>query len=174
MQGPITSGIWHQFAASIDTLAQALRAVPDVHWAAQPRMRYMAYHTLLFLDYYLTVPPTDFQAGLPYRLVPMEEVPADALDDLLPARDYTHVECLAYLQASRAKCQALLARLNADDLARPWISQPDVLAPGAVMDFSVLEILLYNLRHVQHHAAQFNLLLRQLGITPPDTVPSAD
>jgi hypothetical protein len=174
MQGPISSGIWHQFGASIDTLARALRAIPPAHWEAQPRMRYMAYHTLLFLDYYLTVPPTHFAAGLPYRLVSMDEVPADALDDLLPARAYTQAECLAYLQASRAKCQALLARLSVDDLAQPWICQPDDLAPSSVMEFSVLEILLYNLRHVQHHAAQLNLLLRQLGITPPDTVPSTD
>ncbi|BFP42551.1 hypothetical protein FGF1_33960 [Flavobacteriaceae bacterium GF1] len=28
-------------------------------------------------------------------------------------------------------------------------------------DYPVLEILLYNMRHVQHHAAQLNLLLRQ-------------
>lgn len=29
------------------------------------------------------------------------------------------------------------------------------------MDYPVLGILLYNMRHVQHHAAQLNLLLRQ-------------
>lgn len=174
MQVPIPSGIWHQFAASIDTCALALRAIPPAHWEAQARVRYMAYHTLLFLDYYLTVPPTDFEAGLPYHIVPMEAVPADALDDLLPARSYTQAECLAYLQASRAKCKALLSRLSLADLAQPWITQPDELAPGSVMDFSVLEILLYNLRHLVHHTAQLNLLLRQQGITPPGTVPSAD
>ena len=27
------------------------------------------------------------------------------------------------------------------------------------MNYSVVEILLYNMRHVQHHAAQLNLLL---------------
>lgn len=29
------------------------------------------------------------------------------------------------------------------------------------MDFPVLEILLYNMRHTQHHTAQLNMLLRQ-------------
>jgi len=29
------------------------------------------------------------------------------------------------------------------------------------LEYSVLEILLYNLKHVQHHAGQLNLLLRQ-------------
>ena len=28
-------------------------------------------------------------------------------------------------------------------------------------NYSMLEMLLYNMRHVQHHAAQLNLLLRQ-------------
>jgi uncharacterized damage-inducible protein DinB len=27
--------------------------------------------------------------------------------------------------------------------------------------FTIFELLLYNMRHVQHHAAQLNLLLRQ-------------
>jgi uncharacterized damage-inducible protein DinB len=29
-----------------------------------------------------------------------------------------------------------------------------------------LELSLYNMRHVQHHAAQLNLILRQTGIEP--------
>jgi uncharacterized damage-inducible protein DinB len=31
-------------------------------------------------------------------------------------------------------------------------------------------LLLYNMRHVQHHTAQLNLLLRQRGIIPPNWV----
>ena len=29
------------------------------------------------------------------------------------------------------------------------------------MNYPILEILLYNMRHTQHHAAQLNMLLRQ-------------
>jgi uncharacterized damage-inducible protein DinB len=33
--------------------------------------------------------------------------------------------------------------------------------------YSVIELLLYNMRHVQHHTAQLNLLLRQgIGNAP--------
>ncbi|RZK44955.1 MAG: hypothetical protein EOO61_01865, partial [Hymenobacter sp.] len=32
--------------------------------------------------------------------------------------------------------------------------------PG-VMNYNLIEILFYNMRHVQHHAAQLNLMLRQ-------------
>ena len=34
-------------------------------------------------------------------------------------------------------------------------------------ELSVLEMHHYSARHVQHHAAQLNLLLRQGGVTPP-------
>jgi len=33
--------------------------------------------------------------------------------------------------------------------------------------FSTLELLIYNLRHVQHHTAQLNLLLRQKTDSAP-------
>jgi uncharacterized damage-inducible protein DinB len=39
--------------------------------------------------------------------------------------------------------------------------------------FSLFELLLYNMRHVQHHAVQLNLLLRQGGTVPPDWVSRA-
>jgi uncharacterized damage-inducible protein DinB len=42
------------------------------------------------------------------------------------------------------------------------------------MQFSTLEILLYNMRHVQHHAAQLNLLLRQEINKAPDWVSQAE
>jgi uncharacterized damage-inducible protein DinB len=41
-------------------------------------------------------------------------------------------------------------------------------------DFSVFEILLYNMRHVQHGAAQLNMLLRQGGEAPPGWVSQAE
>jgi len=34
-------------------------------------------------------------------------------------------------------------------------------------DMTVMELQLYNLRHVQHHAAQLQLLLRQADHEPP-------
>ena len=40
-------------------------------------------------------------------------------------------------------------------------------------NYSLLEILLYNLRHIQHHAAQLNLLLRQNTNDAPNWVSQA-
>jgi uncharacterized damage-inducible protein DinB len=38
------------------------------------------------------------------------------------------------------------------------------------MDYSMFEIALYNLRHVQHHTGQINLLLRQNTGNAPEWV----
>ena len=41
------------------------------------------------------------------------------------------------------------------------------------IDGSVSELLLYNMRHVQHHAAQLNLILRQQTDSAPGWVAKA-
>jgi hypothetical protein len=40
-------------------------------------------------------------------------------------------------------------------------------SPFAWTEFTVAELLLYNLRHVQHGAAQLNLMLRQTRTSAP-------
>jgi len=35
------------------------------------------------------------------------------------------------------------------------------LCPSLVTDYSLIEIIFYNFRHIQHHIGQLNLLLRQ-------------
>jgi uncharacterized damage-inducible protein DinB len=68
---------------------------------------------------------------------------------------------LGYLQASREKCQRLLADLMDERMTQRWIEV------DGDMNYSVIELVLYNMRHVQHHAAQLNLLLRQrIGDAP--------
>lgn len=48
------------------------------------------------------------------------------------------------------------------------------LSGSDALKYSVLDILFYNLRHVQHHAAQLNLLLRQKINNAPDYVSMAE
>ena len=48
-----------------------------------------------------------------------------------------------------------------------WIADP---CPFLYRKMSNGELLLYNMRHVQHHAAQLNMLLRQKTDSAPDWV----
>ncbi len=55
----IKENLWKQFGASIDMLHNAIAMWPDEQWEMKKRFFYIAYHTLVFLEYYLTNPPTE-------------------------------------------------------------------------------------------------------------------
>jgi uncharacterized damage-inducible protein DinB len=52
-------------------------------------------------------------------------------------------------------------------MTEAWTASP---CPFDYRAMSNGELLLYNMRHVQHHAAQLNMLLRQAGAPQPDWV----
>ena len=93
--------------------------------------------------------------------IPSGKIPGYAIDDLLPGRLYTKNEMLDCLESCRQKCKSVIFSLTEESLEKRWIDHPDELAGDVTLKYSVLEILLYNLKHVQHHAGQLNLLLRQ-------------
>ena len=164
--------LWRQFGAAIDMLGNAMRACPEEVWSGDPGKRpewldndvvgfwYVAFHTLFFLDYYLSGSPEAFAPPVPFTL--------DELDPrgLLPERPYTQAELLSYLEHCRSKCRSLIAATS-EDKFRERCGFPR-------FEFSNAELLLYNLRHVQHHAAQLNLLLRQGTASAPQWVGRAE
>ncbi|HEU4451854.1 MAG TPA: DinB family protein, partial [Longimicrobium sp.] len=102
---------------------------------------------LFFLDYYLSDSFEDFVPPAPFNL--------DELDPagVLPPRVYTKDEMRAYLRHGRAKAQAVVEGLT-EERAREHRRFSN-------RDGTLLELVLVSLRHVQHHTAQLNLILRQ-------------
>ncbi|MBI5059677.1 DinB family protein [candidate division KSB1 bacterium] len=150
MDSSIRTILWQQFGAAIDMLENAIRACPAELWGRRslvPEYWYTAYHTLFWLDYYLSESPATFAPPPPFNLDEMD--PAG----LLPDRVYTQAELLNYLAYGRGKCRARIASLTEETVQHRF--------RAGRKDFNVVEILLYNMRHVQHHAGQLNLLLRQ-------------
>jgi uncharacterized damage-inducible protein DinB len=92
----------------------------------------------------------------PFTLVDEAEIPRDAVDDIKPNRIYTKTELLDYLHSCRRKCKHIIAELTEQNVHGRWIEKQ------SHRNYSALEILLYNMRHVQHHAAQLNLMLREV------------
>lgn len=148
--------LWPQFGAAIDMLENALVACPDELWSdrsRRPELWYVVYHTLFFLDLYLSDSLEGFAPPPPFNL--------DELDPagLLPERPFTKDELHTYLEHGRQKCRATIEALTDEKaLQRCGFDR---------FDFSHAELLLYNMRHVQHHAAQLNLLLRQAVDSAP-------
>lgn len=145
-----------QMGAAIDQLGNAIDACPDAVWESEPVERavwYLAFHTLFWLDYYLAGSPEGFAPPSPYGLEEMD--PAG----VYPPRTYSKDELRAYLAHGRSRWRTVFAALDDEAAAQPC-GYP---RRGG----SVLELMIYNLRHVQHHAAQLNLLIRQAGHEPP-------
>lgn len=153
-----TTSIWRQFGAALDMLENALRACPEDLWAGRlwPEQElgpefaefwYVAYHTLFWVDLYLSGAVEGFTPPAPFTLAELD--PAG----LLPDRRYTPAELLAYLEHDRQKARGLLAALTPEQAQRicrfPWGTLP------------FAELLLDNMRHIQEHGAQLNLFLGQ-------------
>lgn len=159
---------WSQYGGAIRALEHAIRACPDDLWGDVPAWQgfsYLAFHTLFWLDYYLTESPDGYTPPPPFGLEEMDP------DGVLPPRTYTRDELLAFLDHGRDHCRALLASLTDDDAMQPSPFTRQAATRG--------ELLLYNMRHVQHHTGQLQLLLRQHGVEPPrwvrgETMPLQD
>jgi uncharacterized damage-inducible protein DinB len=155
--------LWRQFAIAIDSFGEALRGCPDELWeerlwedepdqwvaAGFSAYWYLCYHTLFWLDLYLTGAEEGFAPPAPFDLVEMEA------NEALP-RTYTREELLGYLIACRERCQETITTLSVAQAYRmcrfPWGELP------------FAELLLYTMRHVQEHAAQLHMFLGQHGV----------
>src|SRR5437763_13443298 len=145
METTLRTALWQQFGAAIDMLENALLACPDTLWhgrlwgyPSDPSLPpgfaafwYITYHTLFWLDLYLTGSFEGFAPPAPFT--------TDELDPagVLPERPYTRDELHAYLVQLRKKCQTTIAELS-DEQAHQQVDYPWSRKP------SYLELLLYN------------------------------
>ncbi|HLI08039.1 MAG TPA: DinB family protein [Ktedonobacteraceae bacterium] len=169
--------LWQQFGATIDMLENALLACPGSLWSQQlwrapsdnslpsefAEFWYITYHTLFWLDLYLSgAREEDFTPHAPFIWTELDP-------PVSPQRPYTREELHAYLVYLRQKCQAAVTGLS-DEKARQQVDYPWMEGNPV----SYLELQLYNMRHVQEHAAQLNLFLGQNAVDGvSDWVPQA-
>lgn len=169
MQPTLKTTLWRQFGAAIDMLGNAVTACPDDLWEArlydEPALPaiaeywYVAYHCLFWLDFYLAESAEAFAPPPPFTLSEFDP------NGELPERVYAKAELQAYLAYCREKCQARIENLQ--DPAAPQRCRPEW------PDMSIGELLLYNMRHVQEHAAQLSLFLGQRTGSAPGWVSKA-
>lgn len=157
--------LWRQFAAALDSFGAALRNCPDTLWEKQlwedepdqwvaagfSAYWYLCYHTLFWLDLYLTGTEDGFVPPEPFELVEMEA------NEQLP-QTYTRAALLGYLEICRQRTEETIASLTGEQARRlcsfPWGEVP------------YAELLMYTMRHVQEHAAQLHLFLGQQAGAP--------
>lgn len=155
--------VWQQYGAAIDMLDDAIRLCPDHLWTAvvwhdtddarYGQFWYVAYHTLFWLDMFLTssierfVPPPPFQR------------------EGLPEQPYTKAQIQGYLRTCRRTCQSTIETMTDARAQQRCVFE--------WMEPSFLELQLYSMRHVQEHAAQLNLVLGFHAVPGLDWVPQA-
>jgi DinB superfamily len=120
---------------------------------------YTSYHCIFWTDYFLTTEPKNFEPPLPFTFSEFDPT------GKRPDKTYTKTELQAYIAHCRQKAYKLITGLTTESLSDRWIND--------YKNYSLLEILLYNLRHIQHHSAQLNLLLRQTINNAPTWVSQA-
>ena len=168
MEASWSAALWRQFGAAIDMLENSLVACPASLWTQHlwrdppppwfpsqfAEFWYVTFHTLVWLDLYLSgVPEEEFAPPAPFTQGELDSLEA------LPERPYTKEELRAYLAFTRQKCHTTLVALT-DEQARRPVAYP--WSKGQPISF--LELQLYNMRHVQEHAAQLSLFLGQHAI----------
>lgn len=150
--------LWRQFAIAIDQLGDALRDCPDDLWTARlwddepdqwvakgfGTFWYIGYHTLFWLDLYLTGAEEGFAPPAPFDLVEMVD------DEVLP-RVYTRAELLDYLTLCRERCRTTIEALT--------VERANETCSFSWGDVPFAELLLYTMRHVQEHAAHLAMFL---------------
>ncbi len=172
MENVWNTALWPQFGAAIGMLEKALVACPEALWQERlwpdppplefpPQFAefwYVTFHTLVWLDLYLSgVPEEEFAPPAPFAQGALDSVEAQ------PEQPYTRDELRAYLASVRQKCRSTLAALTDEQARRPVAYPWSDWQP-----IPYLELLLYTMRHVQEHAAQLCLFLGQRGVPGAD------
>lgn len=164
MDESLKTMLWQQYGAAIDMFGDAIRACPDALWTAEVyeddddlaygQFWFVAYHTLRWLDLYLT---GDYEGFTP---------PAPFLSGRLPDEPYSREAVLGYLRHCRDKCRSVIMGLTEEQAYR-------LHAFPFMDDLPFLELQLYTMRHVQEHAAQLSLVLGANGVRELDWVAKA-
>src|SRR5262249_39867165 len=140
-----------QFEAALCMLNDCVRKCPPEHWdgrIANDTFRQIAYHTLFYVDFYLS------PGELAFALRDLHLRGGDERFSTAPSTGLTRDETLSYLAVCRQKLIETLASETTDSLQGP--------SGFTRLPFSRGELHLYNIRHVQHHTGQMSAYLRRV------------
>ncbi len=139
-----------QFEASLAMLNECVRICPAEHWEgkiATITFRQVAYHTLFFVDLYLSQNEEAFQ---------LRDIHASGGDERnpFPSPGLSKEDTLAYAAICRQKMLETLAGETRESLAGESGFSWYKCSRG--------ELHLCNIRHVQHHTGQLSAYLRRI------------
>lgn len=142
--------VLNQIEAALAMLHDALATCPPEHWDG-PVGKYpfwqVAYHTLCFVDLYLSPSEAAFEIRAIHPQGMRE------YDEEYPSRRFEQAELLEYACFCRDKARIVLAAETPATLAGPSGHSYRKISRG--------ELHVYNLRHLAHHTGQISAYLRR-------------
>ena len=145
----------NQFEAAFCTLGACLDRCPAGAWngpVANYKFCQLAFHALLFADYYLGEDAESFRLQQFHRDHPDIFRNYEEFEPRPPVLLYDLASIKLYLVYCRGKASEAIAAETTESLSAP--------AAAFRRTFSRAELHVYNIRHIQHHAAQLSLRLR--------------
>jgi uncharacterized damage-inducible protein DinB len=141
-----------QFEAALAMFRQCVERCPAEHWEekiANGTFRQTAYHTLFFVDFYLSKSDDAFQR---------RDIHERGGDELQPrvCTGLSQAETLGYVSFCHKKLRAEVSDETEASLAGP--------SGISFRKCTRADLHLYNLRHVQHHTGAMSAFLRKLGV----------
>jgi len=145
----------HQYEAALSTLKQCIVFCPDNYWNERNGdypFSQVAFHTLFYADYYLGKDTESFKFQTFHELNKEFFRDYEELEYREPVHLYEKTFILEYLIHCRTKAGEILAIESSQSLYGPSGFQGK--------PFSRMEQHIYNIRHIQHHAAQLGLRIQ--------------
>jgi hypothetical protein len=144
-----------QYLAALEMLRRAIDACHDSVWddpAFKNRFWRVAYHVLFYTDLYLSRSENDFRPWEKHihEINFLSAIPWEPEREAAVAEPYSKEDILDYLH-------------RVADGVGPRVDATDLDAPSGFswLPFNKLELQIYNIRHIQHHAAQLIERVRQ-------------
>lgn len=147
--------IANQFEAAFCTLNVCIERCPETVWdgrVANHRFCQVAFHTLFYADFYLGSSEDGFRDQAFHRDHADFFRDYEEFDDHPPTWLYDRPSIKSYLDHCRRKASDTISSETAESLT--------ARAAFPRRTFSRSELHVYNMRHIQHHAAQLSLRLR--------------
>jgi hypothetical protein len=157
----VKSALLRQYLAALATLQQCIDMADDETWAAphpDTAVNQVVFHTLFFADLYLNHGESGFRDQPLHRQNAAFFQDYEELEDRAPKNFYDREACIRYLEYCRSKASSTLNGETADVL------MGDCGFPFRQM--TRVELHVYNIRHIQHHAAQLGLRNQLRGGEP--------
>ena len=159
MKKNFTTIIENQYEAAFSTINLCLKKCSDEKWlrtVANMSFSQAAFHTLFFADLYLNEFHDDSFRQQEFHQQNKDKFGNyEELKDKLREQQYEKPFVESYLQHCRDKLRSEFTKASEE-----WFLEP---SPFSWIESTRSEVHIYNIRHIQHHAAQLILSLRLEG-----------